>query len=114
MALFVYTGMLTVIFLFALLFSEWFSITLSDFFPDRSVEKEKILLLSGVALVLNSIGLFASILIWRLKKTGLFLFTLSSLLFLVLPFLFGYGSLYSLAILSFVLVLLFLHYGRFQ
>lgn len=114
MSLFVYTGMLSLIFLFAVVFSEWFSITLTDFFPDRSIDKKEILLLSGVALVLNSIGVYASVLIWNLKKTGLYLFSLSSLLFLLLPFFFGYGSIYSLGILTFILILLFLHYRRFQ
>lgn len=113
-SLFVYTGALSLIFLLSSLFNKWISNTLSDFFPERNIENINILLLSLVALVLSTASFFSVFLIWQLKKSGLYLFIISSLLFLLYPFIFGFGNYYSLGIMGVIILLLLLFIKKFK
>lgn len=113
-SLFVYTGVLSLIFLLSILFNKWISNTLSDFFPEKQIEDSNILMICMVAFVLCATSFISTFLMWKLKRTGLYLFAISSLLFLFFPFIFGFGNYYSLAILGVIIVLLFLYYRRFK
>lgn len=114
MALFVYTATLSLIFLFSILFNNWISKTLAVYFPEREIENGNILVLSAIAFVLASTSFVGTYLIWRLKRAGLYLFSITSLLLLALPFLFGFGNPYSLLIMGVIILLLFLYYRRFK
>jgi len=113
-ALFVYTGTLSLIFLFSILFNGWLSNTISDFFPERDVENRNILVLSVIGFLLNGIAFFSTYNIWRLKKSGFYLFASSSVLFLIYPFFLGYGNYYSVGVMIVIIGLLFLFYRRFK
>lgn len=112
-SLFVYTGILSLIFLLSIIFYGWISNTLADFFPEREIVKTNILWLSIIAFLLSGASFYATFLMWRLKKSGLFLFILSSLAFQAFPFLFGFGNYYSLIIILVIIVLLLLYWRRF-
>ena len=113
-ALFVYTGILSLIFLLSILFNGWISNTISDFFPERNIVNRNILILSLVGFLLNSISFYSTYAIWRLRKFGLYLFSVASILFLIYPFFLGFGNFYSVVVMIIIIGLLFLFYRRFK
>ena len=113
-ALFVYTGILSLIFLLSILFNGWISNTISDFFPERNIVNRNILILSLVGFLLNSISFYSTYAIWRLRKFGLYLFSVASILFLIYPFFLGFGNFYSVVVMIVIVGLLFLFYRRFK
>jgi hypothetical protein len=113
-ALFVYTGMLSIIFMLVTLFNRPISITVADFFPERMITRENILLLSIVGAALNLLSFFSVMFIWRMKRTGLYVFTLASLIFLLLPFFMGFGDFTSLIIMGIIIAVLFLFHNRLK
>lgn len=112
-ALFVYSVTLSLIFLFSMVFNKWISNTLAIYFPERQIESGNIFFLSLVGFVLAGSSFIGTYLIWRLRRAGLYIFSIMSLLLLAFPFLFGFGNLYSLLIIGFMIVLLFAFYKRF-
>jgi len=113
-ALFVYTGILSLVFLFSIIFNNWISNTISDFFPERNIENRSILILSVIGFLLNGISFFSTYTIWKLRKSGLYLFSVASILFLIYPFFLGFGNYYSVVVMIVIVGLLFLFYRRFK
>ena len=113
-ALFVYTGFLSIIFLLATLFNKWMSSAIDDFFPMRVVSRAEVLFLSILGLLLSGISFYSVISIWRLKRAGLYIFTTSMLLFQAIPFVFGYGNVLSIIVMGVVVLCLFLFYKRLK
>lgn len=112
-ALFVYTGILTLVFLLAVVFNHWISHTVDDFFLERTVSRGSIIALSLVAFLLNGLSFYSVFAVWHLKKHGLYTLALSSMVFLLFPFFLGFGNVSSLIIMGSVNVILFLFYKRF-
>ena len=113
-ALFVYTASLTLLFLMATVFNGWVSNAVDDFFQDKEISRLNILILSALGFLLNGLSFYAVYVIWKLKRSGLYLFAISSVLFLLIPFFLGFGSVMSLLIISLVIISLFLFYSRLK
>ena len=113
-ALFVYSGVLGFTFLLAVIFNGWISHTVAGVFTEMDISRGSIVGFSAVSFLLNGLSFFSVYLIWNLKRLGLYLFSLSAMLFLLLPFFLGYGDPYSLVIMSVVIIFLFLHYRRLK
>jgi hypothetical protein len=113
-SLFVYTGTLSLVFLLSVVFNNWVSHTVDDFFQERTVNSGLILLLSLAGLLLNGLSFFAVFSIWNMRKYGLYLLAGSSLLFLMLPFFLGFGNTNSILIMGAVNIILFLYYRRLK
>lgn len=113
-ALLVYSGTLSIIFLMASVFNSWISQTVSDFFPERDIDPMHILVISLVSFLLNAVSFYAVYSIWNLKRSGLYIFAVAALLFLLIPVFLGFGNYYSLVIIGGLILLLFLFYRRLK
>lgn len=113
-SLFVYSGTMSIIFLLASIFNKWISNTLSDFFPEKNIDPGNILMLSLIAFVLTATSFAGVYLMWRLKKKGLFIFSISALLFIGYPYLLGFGNYLSIFIILTVVVIVFLFWKKFK
>ena len=113
-ALFVYTGVLSLIFLLALVFNGWMHETVNGFFPEQEIDPMQILLIGSAGFFLNGLAFFAVLSMWRLKRYGLYLFVLSSFLVFLVPYFLGYGNAQSLLIIGVFNLLLFLFYSKFN
>ena len=113
-ALFVYTGFLSIVFMLATFFNKWISSAIDDFFPMREVSTAEVLFLSVLGLLLSGISFYSVVSIWRLKRAGLYIFTFSMLFFQAIPFVFGYGHVLSIIVMGVVILCLFLFYKRLK
>jgi hypothetical protein len=113
-ALFIYSGMLTLIFLLAVVFNHWISHTVDEFFRESTISRNSILALSLVAFLLNGLSFYSVFAVWNLKKHGLYTLAMSSMFFLLFPFFLGFGSVTSLIIMGAVNVILFMFYKQFS
>lgn len=105
-AIFVYSGFLSIIFLFAILFKEWVTNTMLDFFPEKTFTSAYILFFSAIGFLITSTSFIGGYFLWKLKKIGFYLYLTSNLIFIFLPFFIGDGNLYSAAILIIILLLI--------
>ena len=113
-ALFVYSGTLSLLFLLATVFNGWISQTVADFFPEKTIDSKNILIINLAGLLLNGISFYAVYSLWRLKRSGLYIFAVAATSFLLIPFFLGFGNIYSLIMQFFLIGLLFLFYGRLK
>ena len=113
-ALFIYTGILTLVFLLAVIFNNWISHTVDDFFLERTVTRSSIIALSLVAFLLSGLSFYSVFAVWHLKKHGLYTLAMSTMIFLLFPFFLGFGNVSSLVIMGTINVILFMHYKRFS
>jgi len=111
-AIFVYAGFLSALFLFALLFYTWVTVTLEGFFPEKNLITNNVILISIIGLLLNIASLVGAIFLWKLRRKGFYIYLFSNLIFILIPFFIGYGNLYSAAILVLTLVFISLFYRK--
>lgn len=111
-AFFVYSGLNALIFFFSIIFNSWISETLSDYFPEKDIEQINILVISIVAFGLNALSFLGTWYIWNMRKKGFYILSAFSFLFLIFPFLLGYGSWLSLLILSIPLGIFLIYFRR--
>ncbi len=107
-AIFVYAGFLVTLFLFGLIFNTWVTATLDDFFPEKNLISNNVVLISTIGFILNIASIIGAVYLWKLRKIGFYLYLLSNLIFIFSPFLIGYGNLYSASILILILLLIVL------
>jgi hypothetical protein len=113
-AIFVYAGFLAFLFLLSVIFNGWITATLIDFFPEKTFSGRFILLISLIGLILNTVSVIGVYYLWKLRKAGFFLYLISNLIFIFLPFVVGYGNLYSSAILILILLLISIYYRKLK
>lgn len=109
-SIFVYAGFLAILFLLAIIFNQWVTNTMIDFFPEKILTNGLVLAISILGLVVNGTSVIGAMNLWKLRKVGFYLYLISSLVFILVPFLIGYGNNYSaiIQILFILLIALFL------
>jgi hypothetical protein len=110
-SVFVYSAVFMLIFLSFAIFNHWVFFIFKDFMPDTEIEKQTILLLSLAGIVLYGGSFLGALFIWKLNRTGLYIFFLSSLLIVLIPYGYGYGSMITGIVLS-ILVVAFAFFFR--
>jgi len=105
-AIAVYTLVLSMAFLAALIFNNWISITLNDYFEGNHIAPGSFFWLALSGLILNLLSFFAAIRLWQLKKMAYYLYVGCSLFFVLFPFVLGFGNYYSLIIIGLFIGLL--------
>lgn len=113
-AIFVYAGFLAALFLFALLFNIWVTITLEGFFPEKNLITNNVILISIIGLILNIVSIVGAIFLWKLRRKGFYIYLFSNLIFILLPFFIGYGNIYSSTILVIMLLLITIFYRKLK
>ncbi len=111
-ALFVHSATLTIIFLLATFFNGWIFSMLQDYFPEKNINNSSVLMLSLLGFVLNGLAFTGIYNMWKLKRSGLYLYSAASLVFILFPFFLGFGNLASIIIIVVLIGLLFLFYRR--
>ena len=112
--LMVYAATLVVIFFLLLIFNNWVTQVVSDYFSRQSINRNEILIISSIGFVLH-VGLFLSgILLWKLKKKGFYLMVVCFAILALLPFIFGFGSWLSIIIYGLMVVLVSLFYKKYS
>ena len=113
-AIFVYAGFLAALFLFALLFNIWVTVTLEGFFPEKNLITNNVILISIIGLILNIASIVGAIFLWKLRRKGFYIYLFSNLIFILLPFFIGYGNIYSSTILVIMLLLITIFYRKLK
>lgn len=111
-AIFVYAGFLSLLFLFALIFNTWVTSALDEFFPEKTLISNHVVLISLIGFVLNIVAVIGALFLWRLRKMGFYFYLISNLIFIFLPFFIGYGNIYSAMILVLILIFISLFYRK--
>lgn len=105
-AIAVYTFVLSIAFLITLIYNEWVIKTLNDYFDDKTLPNNIVFWSSVIGLTLNIISFYGILKIWRLKITGYYLYSASSLLFVMFPFIIGFGNIFSVSIIIAIIAIL--------
>jgi hypothetical protein len=108
---FVYSAVFVALFTFSAIFNHWIFFVWQDYLPDIPIERSVILLISIIGIGLYISSFLGALFIWKLKRTGYFIYLFASLITGAVPFLFGIGNLISLTIFS-ILVIAFSFFLR--
>lgn len=111
-AIFSYSTLFILLFLTAVLFNSWITNVLNDFLAIGEVQQNSILLLSIIGIILYSLSFYSAFLIWKLKRKGFFMFLISSLLIVSLPYFFNFGNMISAIVLLLLALLILLHFRK--
>jgi hypothetical protein len=111
---FVFFGMIGCLFLISVFYSGWITDVVNQYILSGIYSKTQILMITIGGLFLHAIAFAGVIQIWNLKKTGYFLFTISTLITAIYH-LFNHTIPFSYTLLYIVLIILFgLFYGKFR
>jgi hypothetical protein len=109
---FVYSGFFIVFFITAMIFHNWITRVLNDYLPERDITASDILLITITGILLYSLTFFAAILLWKQKRTGLYIYIISSILISGIPFLFGISNIISVIVFAALIVSFIPFYRR--
>jgi hypothetical protein len=104
MVVFVYSGFFIVFFITAMIFHNWITRVLNDYLPERDIKASDVLFATITGILLYSLTFCAAILLWKQKRTGLYIYVLSSILISLIPFLFGIGNIISVLVFAALIV----------
>ena len=103
-SVFVYSAVFILIFLATAIFNNWIYYVLNDYLPENGVEKSVILWLSLTGIALYGGSFLGAFLIWRMKRSGFYIFLSASALIALLPYLFDFGSIINMIVFSMLAV----------
>ena len=110
-AFLVYSGFLTLLFLFSIFSNKWLTDVLTDFLPEMIFTRTNVFLFSIAGFILYIISAFGVILMLRMKRAGFYLYLTATLVIILVPHFLGFGSWLATIILVFI-TLLFMIYIR--
>ena len=111
-AIFSYSTLFILLFLTGTLYNGWITKVLNDFLTDGEIHHNSILIISLAGIILYSLSFVGAFFIWKLKRKGFYIYLISSLLIISLPYLFHFGNLISTIVLLVLIVLILLHFRK--
>ena len=111
-AIFSYSILFISLFLTGIIFNSWITNVLNDFLMEGNVQRNSILMLSIVGIILYCLSFYGAFLIWRLKRLGFFYYMISSFLIILLPYLFHFGNIISVVVLLTLILLILVYYRK--
>ena len=111
-AIFSYSTLFILIFLTGILYNKWITKVLNDFLAVGEVRHSFILILSFAGILLYSMSFLGAFLIWKLRRKGFYIYSVSSVLIICLPYFFHFGSLISTIVLLLLIALILLHFRK--
>ncbi len=111
-AIYSYSTLFILLFLTGILYNKWITKVLNDFLTVGEVHPNSILILSFVGIILYSLSFMGAFFIWKLKRKGFYIYLISSLLIISLPYLFHFGNVISTIVLLLLVVLILAHYRK--
>jgi hypothetical protein len=109
---FVFYGLISLLFLFALFSSGWISEVRNKYLPEGTETKQMIILITAGGFLLHIISLFGSIYIWNRRKSGYLLLSVSSLIIALFQLFSDKISVFNTAVYIFIIVLFGIYYRR--
>jgi len=113
-SIFIYSGFIGLLFLFSLIFNSWITQTLIEFFPERSLSNTLVFLLSLAFFITSILNFMGAYFLWKMKRAGFYYLLIGTLIFIMLPYILGYGNLVSSAILLIVVLLVSVYYRKLR
>ena len=111
-AIYSYSTLFILLFLTGILYNKWITKVLNDFITVGEVHPNSILTLSFIGIILYSLSFMGAFFIWKLKRKGFYIYLISSLLIISLPYLFHFGNVISTIVLLLLVVLILAHYRK--
>lgn len=99
-AVFVYSVVFILIFSALAVFSNWFKIVLTDFLPELEIERSRIIWFAITGIAFYSLAFVGAYLMWKLKRTGFYIYVVASALISAVPYLFGLGGITNVIVFS--------------
>ena len=111
-AIFSYSILFILLFLTGVLFNSWITNVLNDFLTAGEVQGSSIFMLSLVGIILYSLTFYGAFLIWKLKRKGFYVYLISSVLIILLPYLFRFGNIISAIVLLALIIMILAHFRK--
>jgi hypothetical protein len=111
---FVFYGMISILFLFALFSSGWISEVRNKYLPDGTESKQTIILITAAGFLLHLTSLIGSIYIWHRRKIGYLIFSISTLIIALFQLFSDRISIFTTAVYICFIVLFGIYYRRFH
>jgi len=111
---FVYSGFFILLFSGGIIFNAWITRVLNDYLPERNITSGSVIFICLVLIIFYGLSFFSSYLLWRLKRSGLFLYIASCLCLIVFPVVCGFGNYISAIVFAVLSLALTFHYRRLK
>ncbi|MCD4698468.1 MAG: hypothetical protein K8S16_19755 [Bacteroidales bacterium] len=109
---FVYFGLVFILLFVLLLFSGWATSILVDYYPDNDISLTRVVITGSLVALLHATAFIGIFYLWKLKKTGYYIIMITTLLIIILPYLFGFGNWQSTLIYIVFIILLSLFFKK--
>jgi magnesium-transporting ATPase (P-type) len=111
---FAFYGLISLIFLFAVFYSGWISEVRNKYLPEGTESKNIILLITVSGFLLHFISLIGSINMWRRRKSGYLMLSISTLIIAFFQLFSNRISILSTSVYITLIVLFGIYYRRFH
>jgi hypothetical protein len=111
---FVFYGVISLLFLFALFSSGWISEVRNKYLPDGTESKQMIILITAAGFLLHLTSLIGSINIWYRRKFGYLMLSISTLVIALFQLFSERISIFTTAVYLCFIVLFGIYYKRFH
>lgn len=111
---FVFYGLISLIFLFALFYSGWIAEVRNKYLPDGTESKDIILLITASGFLLHLISLIGCIKMWYSRKSGYLMLSISTLIIALFQLFSDRISILTTAVYITLIVLFGIYYRRFH
>jgi len=111
---FVFYGLLSLLFLFALFFSGWISQVRNKYLPQGTESKQMIILITAAGFLLHLASLIGSINIWYRRKSGYLILSISTLTIALFQLFSERISVFTTSVYVFIIILFGIYYRRFH
>jgi hypothetical protein len=111
---FVFYGLISLVFLFALFSSGWISEVRNKYLPDAAESKQVIILITAAGFLLHMISFIGSINIWHRRKSGYLILSVSTLAIAIFQLFTDRISIFTTAVYICFIILFGIYYRRFH
>lgn len=113
-AAFVYSVVFALINITGILFRDWIISFLTDYIPEKHFDEGNILIVCITGTLLYALSFTGVIYMWKLKRPGFYIYGITTLLIIFIPYIFGLGNIITSVVLGLMLILFSLFYRRFH
>ena len=109
---FVHSAIMALLFLSGMIFNSWLTEVVNNYSERRSFGNTQILIFSIIGFLLYGVSFIGTWYLWKMKKKGLLILSISVFLILASTYIIGAGSLTNSIIYVFLLLFLTLSYRK--
>jgi hypothetical protein len=113
-AAFLYSFLMSLLFLAGILKNQWLTNVMNDYFPERVFTSSGTLFFTIIGLAVHAIAITGLVFLFRLRRLGFYIFGIATVLLITIPYLHGSGNLLSSVIYATVYILLGLYFKKMR